>query len=555
LLTLGYSVIPSGGGDKGKAPLVNWQRYQKEAPDESQLDDWERELSPPLWGIVTNETICVLEADTKKAREVLEAELGKPHVISPRGGAHWYIDTTGHPLKTKAGLLPGIDIRGVGGFINIAGSSKDGEYKILRLPIPGELILWANLPKWILATLNGSKPATKSKAVIITEGQRNNDLIRYLGAMRRHGATEEELIDAGLKHNQHYDPPLADAEVRKTAKSVCRYPPNSISKYTATRGGEDMYRCNDRHETMTKRDTFNRDNRDKTSKNVTKRDITAEDFRQWVIESDGRYFSTKELDADLSVIGQKQKDNRRQVINRMKLAGEVEKHPKANSLFRYINANASTIAVFDSSAILPLPLRFPLGIEQFTDIYPGNEIVIAGSPNAGKTAFLLNMAGMNVSSFPMPIVYFSSEMGAPELTLRLRKFDGITEDEWLKIVWKERQTNFQDVIQDTYLNIIDYLEASTDLYLMADHLASIQRKATKGLTVVAIQKAQGRDLGRGAEFSSEKPRLYLSMDPGKIKIVKVKNWHTTENPNGLVCKFKLVDGAKFIKIGDWYQGE
>ncbi len=37
LLTLGFSVIPSGGGDKHKAPLVKWREYEDTAPDESQL--------------------------------------------------------------------------------------------------------------------------------------------------------------------------------------------------------------------------------------------------------------------------------------------------------------------------------------------------------------------------------------------------------------------------------------------------------------------------------------------------------------------------------------
>ena len=33
LLTLGFSVIPSGGGDKGKAPLVNWRDHQTTEAD------------------------------------------------------------------------------------------------------------------------------------------------------------------------------------------------------------------------------------------------------------------------------------------------------------------------------------------------------------------------------------------------------------------------------------------------------------------------------------------------------------------------------------------
>ena len=87
LLTLGFSVIPSGGGDKSKAPLVNWRDCQTTAPDESQLEAWERELNPALWGIVTNDRIAVIDADTPETRVALEAEIGEPHVTTPRGSA------------------------------------------------------------------------------------------------------------------------------------------------------------------------------------------------------------------------------------------------------------------------------------------------------------------------------------------------------------------------------------------------------------------------------------------------------------------------------------
>lgn len=112
LLTLGSSVIPSGGVDKDKAPLVNWRGYQTTAPEESQLEVWERELSPALWCIVTNDRIAVIDTDTLETRTELKAEFCEPHVVTPRGGAHWYVDTTGHTMKTIAGLLPGVDVRG-----------------------------------------------------------------------------------------------------------------------------------------------------------------------------------------------------------------------------------------------------------------------------------------------------------------------------------------------------------------------------------------------------------------------------------------------------------
>ena len=41
------------------------------------------------------------------------------------------------------------------------------------------------------------------------------------------------------------------------------------------------------------------------------------------------------------------------------------------------------------------------------------------------------------------------------------------------------------------------------------------------------------------------------MFPGKVKIVKSKNWKDEENPNQKVMKYKLVQGCKFITTTDW----
>jgi len=83
LLTLGFSVIPSGGGEKHKAPLVNWRDYQTTVPDESQLEAWERELNPALWGIVINDRIAVIDADTPDGWTVRVLGKGsKPGVVA-----------------------------------------------------------------------------------------------------------------------------------------------------------------------------------------------------------------------------------------------------------------------------------------------------------------------------------------------------------------------------------------------------------------------------------------------------------------------------------------
>ncbi len=229
LLTLGFSVIPSGGGNKGKAPIVNWTEYQKRKPTEDELEGWERELQPKLWGIVTNDHLGVIEADTSQTRGELEAELGQSNVLSPRGGAHWYIDTIGHPLKTITGILPGIDVRGVGGFINIVGSSIFGKYQILRLPIPGDLLPWERLPERIKLALNSNKPTKQRVAPvseIIPETKRNATLASLAGSMRRRGMSQTAIEAALLETNQaQCQPPLMDDEVLTIARSISKYEP------------------------------------------------------------------------------------------------------------------------------------------------------------------------------------------------------------------------------------------------------------------------------------------------------------------------------------------
>ena len=119
---------------------------------------------------------------------------------------------------------------------------------------------------------------------------------------------------------------------------------------------------------------------------------------------------------------------------------------------------------------------------------------------------------------------------------------------------EERSSNFADVIRPSCLNIIDYLEISDNFYMVAEYLKQIHDKLDGGIAIVALQKDPKADQGRGGTFGLEKPRLYLNMDAGIIKIRKAKNWtHPEQNPNGLVLNYKLVAGCKFIVTNNWHQ--
>ena len=197
-------------------------------------------------------------------------------------------------------------------------------------------------------------------------------------------------------------------------------------------------------------------------------------------------------------------------------------------------------------------VTLPFGLHDLVEIMPSNVIVIAGEPNTGKTAFLLNVVRDNMDKFN--VHYFNSEMGAGDLRKRLEKFEGIGLDDW----WHgfcayERTNNFPEVIQpgEGNINLIDFLEVHEEFYRVGGILNDIYRRLNGAIAIVALQKNYKTDIGLGGLRSLEKPRLYIAMSRSRIKIVKAKNFKTVENPNQKIMDFSLVQGWRFIPLGDW----
>ncbi|MFC1934649.1 primase C-terminal domain-containing protein, partial [Chloroflexota bacterium] len=139
-------------------------------------------------------------------------------------------------MRTTANLLLGVDIRGVGGFVNIIGKNPKtgGEYKINQLPAPENLIPHNKLPIYILNALEGNKSspeltfeAESDKPIL--EGQRNTHLAGKGISMARSGFSQSAIEAALLKENaERCQPPLEEKEVRGIANSVAQYKPGRI---------------------------------------------------------------------------------------------------------------------------------------------------------------------------------------------------------------------------------------------------------------------------------------------------------------------------------------
>jgi hypothetical protein len=241
----------------------------------------------------------------------------------------------------------------------------------------------------------------------------------------------------------------------------------------------------------------------------------------------------------------------RMAFKRLVEKGIIEQVPNQVGIYRSVNGHLAPLNFLNADTE-PFNVRFPLGVHEYVTLYKKSLVVLAGEPNSGKTAFLLNTARKNMDRAPN---YFSSEMGEAELQVRLKKFPFPLES-WLGVKFFAKSSDFPKVIDPNGLNIIDYLEVAKDFYEIGGLLTDIFNALDKGVAVVAIQKPAGRDTGVGGARTLDKARLYMAIEPGILKIVKGKIWRNENiNPNGMWVKWLLGGGANFKIIQDVEGGE
>ncbi|WP_155321959.1 hypothetical protein [Desulfosarcina ovata] len=280
-----------------------------------------------------------------------------------------------------------------------------------------------------------------------------------------------------------------------------------------------------------------------------KTSLTAE-IREWVTATWGNFSATEALQGATNATFEDRKKIR-VILGRLVKEGVLERVQGRNGVYRKIDAECESMD-FLNAETETADIWLPFNLHRMVETMPGNIILIAGEPNAGKTGLLLNVICNNMRKFETH--YFNSEMGGSELKKRLGLFPDILPSQWNFRAW-ERADNFADVIKPGKgrLNIIDFLELHDNFYEVGGRLAEIHKKLKGAVAVVAMQKNAGVDTGLGGFRGLEKPRLYLAMSPGRLKIVKAKNWKTDQNPNGLQYEFKVAQGCKFTTVRDWHR--
>ena len=524
----GFSVIPLIPGEK--KPLIDWKPYQTRKPTRTEMMSWWAKNPKANIGIVCGEVSNLFvvdfdkyapDYDEQKAREVIPDGIKTPTVKTARNGLHYYFDNPEKDYSIKARLLPGIDYRGNGGFVvappSVNGNGNAWEWALplttKRLPVPDPLILILNNAVSYnkgLSSPSRQESSLSSNVVKMFElGRRDEDLFHTANILTKGGMPEEEqsqiLERLILSWGENPDPKWVQDKIQSALKR------------------------SDRRE----------------------RNLTAE-VREWILSSSGVFLSSEVVKC-LHLSSRDDQKHLSKVLARCVMDGLIKKHGNRNGCFEIVEALDENIIDIFAADNKALPVKFPLDVHDLVKIMPKNIIILAGEVNAGKSAYLLNLAALNMRKFET--VYFSSEMGGAELKERLQNFDFPLEN-WRDVKFIERASDFSTAIRPEGLNIIDFLEIHDEFYKVGALIKDIFDKLTTGLAVIAIQKNKGRDEGLGGQRSLEKPRLYMAMEPGKLKIVKAKNWlNATMNPNGMCMEFKLAKGCYFKGTGTWRREE
>lgn len=528
----GFSVIPLS---KSKVPFKDFpleKHFTHKATREEILLWWEKWPYANV-GIVTGSVsgLFVVDFDKYDPKYDEQATLQyfpdsiiTPSATTPRGGEHLYFAyPEGQEFTIKARSLPGTDYRANHGYV-VAPPSVNGDGRPYQWKVNLADADLAALPSLFIDYLcnnnsyslyKGNSPPTLQNTTNTTDyytsGTRDNDLFHAANVLVK-GGGEQGFIEKTLELLAlGCTPPFPVDEVKTKIESA-------------------MKRAERRE-----------------------RNLSAE-IREWITLQEG-YFNTTNILQTLQLTTREEKKNLTVILTRLNHEGIIEKYGERRGQYRTVQKLEENIIDLTSADTTCLNIKFPLGIHDLVKIMPKNIIIIAGESNAGKTAFLLNTAAKNMLDHP--VFYFSSEMGGAELKERLQNYqEYVPFDLWKHCTFIERANDFDVAIRPDAINIIDFLEIHDEFYKIGGYIKKIFDKLNKGIAIIAIQKNKGRDDGLGGARSIEKARLYLSMAPGTIKIVKAKNWVSSMvNPNGLQLDYKLAKGMVFKADSNWAKSD
>jgi hypothetical protein len=548
----GYSVIPA---KKDKRPYVQWEPYQKQAPDEKQIKDWWTKWPDANVAIITGavSNITVVDIDTEAGKEnfnmIAPDTLVTPSVKTPsEHGRHFYfLHQKG--VVNKARIIEGTDIRNDGGYV-LAPPSKIGDNgyvweKNLRIDeiapprMPPELLeIFCNKKDTYYKENNNSNtsiergipvytginPQSNKRLQPITtgnmipEGNRDEVLFNLANTLIRGGMPEDKILYF----------------LKMFWFNCCEA---GTENYTAREVQDKLISAMKRHP-----------------------NIAMDDVKDWLAITSGN-FSTTMCHNQLQAVTKKDKKNINTYLWRLKQEGVLESAGNRGGEYRVVD-NKVEAEDWMNASTETVDIWLPFNLHNMINLMPGDIVLFAGVPGVGKTAVLLNAAKENLKN--ANVHYFSSELRPGTFKRRLERDAGTPLEHMKDLKFYQRYDNYADVIVPGRgnINVIDYIKVLDNFYIVGKIFADIAKKLDGAIAIVSLQKQFGSKVALGGMFSQFEPVLSVNLDGGenysKATITKTKEYkdeYISEygNMDGAEYHFKIVQGISLIKQNPWHR--
>jgi hypothetical protein len=243
----GWPVFPLNTG--GKTPRTK-NGLHAATRDREKISKWWQKWRSANIGVQTGAEsgLVVLDVDVKNGQPGLQslAELERQHgrletlrAHTPTDGLHLFFRAPAQVVQNRVGFLPGLDLRGQGGYIVVAPSRVGGQsYRWENFS--AEI---AEMPDWLLSLAtarpqkgNGASPAQQENLTFaeafagVQEGSRNDTIFRLACKLRQESWEYDESLALVRTAAGNCQPPLPEEEALRCLDSAWRYnPPTALT--------------------------------------------------------------------------------------------------------------------------------------------------------------------------------------------------------------------------------------------------------------------------------------------------------------------------------------
>ncbi len=229
------------------------------------------------------------------------------------------------------------------------------------------------------------------------------------------------------------------------------------------------------------------------------------------------------------------------------------------------------VQVFGRERKQPIEVFFPRDYDTghqmlFADdivLREGDLILVSGRSNYGKTTLCMNFCGENIDKNP---VLMGNEYTTVDHAPSPRFLTRIDDMDWIDWADEEGNDRFtllpvrsdyaEHIVRDK-INIIDWINLDAgSLYEISRTMEDIKRELGKGIGIVAIQKGEGAESGRGGQFTKDFTDCELLIDgfgenEVMLKIGKVKE--STQRVVGRTFAYRISKGVRILNFREIVQ--